>query len=187
MLEITRHAEERYVQRIMGYKEKPDIGVYIAQNKELIQERINKMVEFGEIIYKGKIKDDNFVNVYINDIWVILTDKKNEKVITIYKVDVITGDDEFNKLFVNKMKAKINDMTAKLNQTTRRNDTEKAVLREKIEDNKRKMREYETLIVELRNSNEAYSAVIENCDTGVHVMYSQFKQALEDLVSDRIF
>ena len=187
MLEITRHAEERYVQRIMGYEVKQDIGVYIAQNKELIQERINKMVEYGEIIYKGKIKNDNFVNVFIHDTWVILTDKKNEKAITIYKVEVIKDDDEFNKLFVNKMKAKMNDITAKLNQTTKKNDTEKAELREKIEDNKRKTREYEKLIVELKNLNEAYSSVIGNYDTGVHIMYSEFKQALEDLVSDRIF
>lgn len=187
MLEITRHAEERYVQRIMGYEEKQDIIGYIGQNKVLIQERINKMVDFGEIIYKGKIKNDNFVNVFIHDTWVILTDKKNEKVITLYNVEVIKDDDEFNKLFVNKMKAKINDITAKLNQITKKNDADKAELRDEIEDNKGKIREYEKLIAELKNLNEAYSSVIENYDTGVHIMYSEFKQALEDLVSDRIF
>ena len=47
MIEITKHAEERYVERIMGYSERGDIISYIAENKDLIAERLNKMVEFG--------------------------------------------------------------------------------------------------------------------------------------------
>lgn len=187
MYEITRHAEERYVQRMMGYADKGEIGVYIAKNQELIQERINKLVEFGELIFSGKIKDGNHLDFYVQDTWVVLLDKKKERVVTLYKVEIIKDDVEFNNEFVKKMKTKIKDLWIVIKQAMEHNEIEKAEFREKIENNKRRIREYETLVSELKDSNNAYACLIETLDTEVHISYAEYKQAIEDLVADRIF
>lgn len=187
MYEITRHAEERYVQRMMGYADKGEIGVYIAKNKELIQERINKLVEFGDLIFSGKIKDGNHLDFYVHDTWVILLDKKKERVVTLYKVEIIKADDAFNHEFVKKMQAKIKDLSIVIKQAMENNEIEKAEFREKIENNKRRIREYETLVSELKDSNNAYASLIETLDTEIHISYAEYKQAIEDLVADRIF
>lgn len=187
MYEITRHGEERYVQRMMGYTDKSEIGVYIAQNQELIQERIDKLVEFGELIFSGKIKDGNHLDFYVHDTWVVLLDKKKERVVTLYKVEIIKNDADFNQEFVKKMKIKIEDLSIVIKQAMEKNEIEKVEYREKIENNKRRIREYETLVSELKDTNNAYISLIETLDTEVHISYAEYKQSIEDLVADRIF
>lgn len=186
-MEITKHAQERYVQRVMGYTEKIEIASYIAQNEDLIADRITKMCEYGELIYSGKVKEGNFVNVYLHDTWVLLCDRKNEKAITLYKVDLITGNDEFNKLFVNEMKKKIDAINLDLLKAKDNCNNSKLELRDSIEFNTRRIKEYEQLITELKQLNSSYQSIIDHYDIEVHIIEQEYKQAVEDLVSNKIF
>ena len=187
MLEITKHAEERYVQRVMSYDDKQDIAVYIVQNKDLIAERINKMCEHGEIIYTGKVKEGNFVNVILMDTWVLLTDRKNEKVITLYRVELITDENEFNQLFVDKMKEKLDVIFIELEKAKITANDTKLDLRSKIDINKTKIKEFETSIAEYKKLNTAYEGYIEAFDADVHEIELRYRTAIEDLVSNKIF
>lgn len=187
MLDITKHASERYVQRVMGYTDKQDIALYIVQNKDLIHERINKMIQYGEIIFKGKVNNGNFVNVTIHDTWVIFTDRENSRVITLYKISLINSDECFNKLFIEKIKAKIHASSLKLEQLTQKNNDEKNELKIKIEKNKVKIKEFEALIRELKSSNDAYSSVIDTYDAELHIISTEIKHTVENLVSEKIF
>lgn len=113
-LELTRHAEERFVERNMGYSDKLEIAAYITKNKELIRNRVNKMIVYGEKLFSGRVNNGNFVNVIVHDTWVVMLDQGNKKVITLYRICLITEDEEFNKLFISKMRSKINEKTSKL-------------------------------------------------------------------------
>ena len=187
MLEITKHAEERYVQRVMGYTDKQDIATYIVQNKDLIAERISKMCDHGELIYTGKVKEGNFVNVILMDTWVILTDRKNEKVITLYKVELITDENEFNQLFVDKMKEKLDVIFIELEKAKIVANDTKFDLRDKIEVNKAKIKEFEASINDYKKLNTAYEGYIEAFDADVHEIELRYRTAIEDLVSNKIF
>ena len=186
-LEITKHAEERYVERVMGYTDKQEIASYIVQNKDLISDRIDKMFEYGELLYSGKVKEGNFVNVIINGTWVLLTDRKNEKLITLYKVDLISDDEDFNKLFVDKMLEKINSIKSNLeNHRDKYNEDIKST-RAEIESNKARIKQYEDLITKHRQVNNVLEDYIKVCDTEVSAIEHEYKIAIEDLVSNKIF
>lgn len=187
MLEITKHAEERYVQRIMGYTDKQEIATYIVQNKDKISERINKMFIHGELLYSGKVKEGNFVNVILMDTWVLLTDRKNEKAITLYKIELITDEEQFNQLFVDKMKEKLDGIFIMLGKAKVEASDEKARLRESININKRKIKEYEDLVLDLKNLNSAHEKYIETYDAEIHELELQYRTGIEDLVSNKIF
>ena len=93
---ISKHAEERYAERIMERDTKGDIAVFINEHKEKISTDINKMIEFGKKIYSGKSpqlsqKNNNkpyIVDIYLNGYWVIIVGKENNTVITLYNIDL---------------------------------------------------------------------------------------------------
>lgn len=186
-MEITKHAEERYTERLMDYSDKQDIATYIAQNKDLIAERITKMVNYGELIYEGKIRDGNYVKVILKDNWVVLLDRKGDKVITLYKICLIKNDDEFNKLFVAKMKEKISDIKSSQTKTKEQTSKKKQSYLDSINENKQRIKEYETLILELRKSNAAHQDEIDHMDAEVNCIDLELKHAVEDLVATKLF
>ena len=100
---ISKHAEERYAERIMSYEEKVDRSVFIAQHKDKIEKDLNKMKDFGQLLYSGKsLKDDKtIVDIYLNGTWVLLVDKNKDLLITVYKVD-LKVDEDFTKEYISK-------------------------------------------------------------------------------------
>ena len=172
-MEITKHAEERYTERLMDYTDKQDIAMYIAQNKDLIAERITKMVDYGELIYEGKIRDGNYVKVILKDNWVVILDRKD--------------DDEFNKLFVTRMKEKIFDIKSRQTKAKEQTSKKKQSYLDSINENKQRVKEYETLILELRKSNAAHQDEIDHMDAEVNCIDLELKHAVEDLVATKLF
>lgn len=51
---ISSHCEQRYAERIMNKDNKNDINRFIVENREKIKADINKMINYGELIYIGK-------------------------------------------------------------------------------------------------------------------------------------
>lgn len=187
MLNITNHAYERYAERVMDYDDKTSVQSYVFQNKEVITERINKMVEYGKEIYQGKIRDGANVIVVVKDLWVLLLDKKKDKVITLYKVEMIHGDDDFNKTFVDKMMVNIEALQLELEQRKSYADNSKKIFQEEIDNNNVRIREYQDLIKKLEVSNQSHKDEIEVWNIAVEENEMKIKHAVEDLIAKKIF
>ena len=75
---ISAHARQRFAERIMGKSDPLDVNLYIQTHGAKIEEDIAKMIEYGELIYTGKpvadTKNNNKTNVYLKDLWVVITD-----------------------------------------------------------------------------------------------------------------
>ena len=51
---VSKHAKERYTERIMEKATSNEINTFLVQNEDKIINNINKMIQYGELIYTGK-------------------------------------------------------------------------------------------------------------------------------------
>ena len=187
-MNITNHAMVRYAERIAGRDELIDINIYISQNKDKIVEDINKMCEYSEFIYSGRVgnRDNNAVNVYLSGTWVILTDLNNSRVITLYKVEFNIGE-EFNKQFINKILEKLEYDKKILEDQKSKVAEEKAAYEKIIKDNIDIINEYRGIIKRLERNNNDYEEVIKNIESEYAVAELAVKKDVENLVMKREF
>lgn len=176
-LTITQHCKERYAERIMSRDSKCDVAVYIAQNQEKIEEDINKMATYGEILYVGPLKDKNIVNVILNGTWVLLADKDIKKAITIYKIDFGLGE-EFNKSFVTKMKEKIAISKGHLKEVELGIEIQKRAYKDAIDECEKKIKDAKNMINTMTTQLNAYVDLLKTADAE--------KTEAEDLVRSHI-
>lgn len=162
---ISNHAQKRYAERIMGKDNNGDINRFIIENESKIQTDINKLIQYGEMIFSGKQsqKDgkSNIVDVYLRDCWVVLADNKNKNVITLYKID-LGLDDEFNKTYISKMMDKLNGCKEVLENIKQQVETESNTYREMIDDAETQIKEYRTMIKNLEELCVGYKTIIDN-------------------------
>lgn len=191
---ITRHAQERYAERIMKRDEKSDVAVYVAQHQSKIEEDINKMLEFGELIYSGilrdrtdeALRDKKEVRVYLCGTWVLLTDKTNQKVITLYKIDFHLGED-FNKQYVSLKMNSINEARTHLEAASKEYDEYKQQYKDIISTCEGKIAEYKNAISKLTNQKNAYQQLIENGDISVKEATDHLRERVIELVCKQEF
>jgi hypothetical protein len=168
---ISKHAEERYAERIMGKEGANNINRFIAENKEKISQDIHKMIRYGDLIFTGKQsqKDGkgNVLNVYIKDCWVVLVDNKSEVVVTLYKIDLGLGDD-FNKTYITKMMDRLNESKVKLEEIQLEVLKESTMYKELADDVEAQINEYKSMIKHLEELHNSYKNIIEN--SGVKVL-----------------
>ena len=161
---ISRHASERYAERIMG-KEDNDVNRFIVLNEDKIKTDINKLISYGELIYQGKQsqKDGkgNVVDVYLNGCWIVLVDSRAKNVITLYKIDLGLGED-FNKAYVSKMMEKLNTYKEVLENTKQQVQEESNTYREMINDAETQIKEYRSMIKNLEELSIGYKSIIDN-------------------------
>lgn len=162
---VSKHAKERYAERIMNKEDLWDINYFVNQNEEKIVKDITKMLEYGEVIYSGKQKDnkgrENTVDVYRKDCWILLVDKCTKNVITLYKVDLGCGDD-FNVEYVTRMVEKIHTAMDNVSKVQMEVLNESNMYREMIAKNNDQIAEYRTYIKNLEALNESYKQIIDN-------------------------
>lgn len=177
---FTNHILERFVERTMN-KVGNEAKQYLAQNNKFVKEKLLLLYNSADLLWSGKIKDHNFTHFYINkDGWIIVVDKEGKKLITVYKAD-LELDSEFNKLYVEKIKDKVNDvnnklLNAEIEMTTQKEENAKIIeqlqqenldLKEKIEYNNSKinslkqqddlaLKEYNILEKDLHHKIEKY-------------------------------
>ena len=162
---ISKHAEERYAERIMDKDNRNDINRFIVENREKIKTDINKMIEYGTLLYVGKQsqKDGkgNVLNVYWKDTWVVLVDIRAEVVVTLYKID-LGLDEEFNKAYISKMMEKLNGCKKVLEDTQLELQIESNTYRELINDAEAQIHEYKSMIKNLEEMCTGYKTILEN-------------------------
>ena len=149
---VSRHAMERYVERIMGKEELGDINRFIITNEDKIKVDINKLIYYGELIFTGRQsqKDGkgNVVDVYLKDCWVVLLDNRSRNVITLFKVD-LGLDDDFNKTYVAKMMEKLNASKQNLLEIQQKVKEEADTYKELITDAEIQIRDFRSMIKNL--------------------------------------
>ena len=184
---ISKHARERYAERIMEKDSAYDINKFIVDNEDKIVVDINKMIQYGTLIHCGKMyaKDgkqlNNNVEVHLNGLWIVLSDPKTHNVITLFKID-LGVDEEFHKLYTSKMMDKLN--TAKHNLLKAKEEVikENEDWRIKIVENTCQINEYKNYIKNLENLNAAYKSMMDNNS----VMVSQQEQEIIHIINTMI-
>lgn len=161
---ISAHAKQRYAERIMG-KEDTDINRFVTLNEDKIKTDINKMINYGQLIYSGKQsqKDGkgNIVDVFLKDCWIVIADSRIKNVITLYKIDLGLGD-EFNKTYISKMMEKLNANKEVLESVQRQVQEESNTYKEMINDAEAQIKEYRSMIKNLEELSIGYKTVIDN-------------------------
>lgn len=185
MFNISLHCQQRYAERIMDKNTTYDVNRFIVEHEEKIKTDINKMIEFGNIIYTGrqsqKTGKGNVVDVYLKDLWVILVDKKDKKVITLYKID-LGLDDDFNKAYVSKMIDKLNQSKENLEAAQRQVQEESDMYKKMIEESESQIREYKSMINNLEELCSGYQTIIDNNQVKV----TQVKMEVTDIMNTLI-
>ena len=187
---ISKHAKERYAERIMERATNNEIQTFIVQNEDKIISDINKMIQYGELIYTGKQtqKDNRTYNVevYLNGLWVVITDVKSKNVITLYKID-LGVDDEFNQEYVNRMMEKFNEAKENLDIVTleveKENDSYKTV----IEQNTAQINEYKSYIKNLEELNIGYKTIVDNNAVKIKMASTEVTDVLNKLIGKKEF
>lgn len=182
---ITNHALERYAERMAGKAEITDVRIYINEHKDDINERINKLINYGEMIFEGKIKDHNSSQIYYKDKWVVIVDPKNKNVVTLYKIDL--GDEEVNELFVNKMLEKIKREKDNLHNIKEETENKIAEYKQVIEDNDHEIKYSKKLIKSLEEINEGYNILIKNANLDIDKQNKKVVDLIETLIARKQF
>jgi hypothetical protein len=161
---ISAHAKTRYAERIMG-KEDTDVTRFVVLNEEKIKTDINKLINYGQLIYTGKQTQrdgkSNVVNVYLNGCWIVLVDSRIRNVITLFKVD-LGLDDEFNKTYISKMLEKLNAHKEILESVQQQVEAESNTYREMINEAEAQIKEYRSMIKNLEELCAGYKTIIDN-------------------------
>lgn len=162
---ISKHAKERYTERILEKSTANEIQTFIAKNEEKIVTDINKMIIYGDLIYSGKQtqKDGRSytVEVFLNGLWIVLADAKKKNVITLYKVD-LGVDDDFNNEYVARMLEKLKGAEKRKDEILEEIERENQNYRDMIDQNLVMINEYRGYIKNLEDLNSSYKTIMEN-------------------------
>ena len=188
---ISRHAAERYAERIMGKEDNVDINRFVTLNEDKIRTDINKLISYGDLIFTGKQSHkegkNNVINVYLNGCWIVLVDEKNKNmVITLYKVDLGLGD-EFNKEYISKMIGKLNECKENLHIVEEQVKTESNMYREMINDVESQIKEYKSMIKNLEELCVGYKTIIDNNCVKVSQANRDVVEVVNSLVGKKEF
>lgn len=186
---ISKHASERYAERIMD-KEGLNINTFVTLYKEKIDTDINKMINYGQLIFSGKQsqKDGkgNVIDVYLKDCWVVLVDNRSKNVVTLYKID-LGFDEEFNKLYVSKMMERLNTYKEVLENTKQQVQTESNTYKEMIADAEAQIKEYRGMIKNLEELCVGYKTIVDNNSVKVAQANKDVADVVNTLIGKREF
>lgn len=186
---ISNHAKQRYAERIMG-KEDIDVNRFITLNEDKIKTDINKLIQYGEMIYSGKQSQrdnkGNVIDVYLKDCWVVLVDNRSKNVVTLYKID-LGLDDEFNKAYISKMVEKLNGCKEVLESVQQQVQEESNTYREMIKDAETQIKEYRGMIKNLEELCTGYKTIIDNNCVKVSQVNRDVAEVVNTLIGKKEF
>lgn len=138
MINATKHARERYASRIKGVEKnaiKSNVVMYGAE----YEKDLNKMYDNSRLIYTGKFQNHNECNYRLADDIILVVDKQEQNLITLYRVD-FNFTKKINKSILQDLIQELNEREeawlsekAKAEETNNGLDNEKALLELNIE------------------------------------------------------
>ena len=187
---VSKHAKERYAERIMDKTTANEINTFLVQNDDKIVNDINKMIQYGELIYTGKQtqKDGRSYNVevYLNGLWVIIVDVKSKNVITLYRID-LGVDDDFNHEYVRRMMDKFNAAKENVELVTYEIEHENDSYESLIRQNTDTINEYKSYIKNLEELNAGYKTIIDNNNVKIRMADREAVEVLNKLIGKKEF
>lgn len=187
---VSKHAKERYTERIMDKTTANEINTFLVQNDDKIVNDINKMIQYGELIYTGKQtqKDGRSYNVevYLNGLWVIIVDVKSKNVITLYRID-LGVDDDFNHEYVRRMMDKFNAAKENVELVTYEVEHENDSYESLIRQNTDTINEYKSYIKNLEELNAGYKTIIDNNNVKIRMADREAVEVLNKLIGKKEF
>lgn len=187
---VSKHAKERYTERIMDKTTANEINTFLVQNDDKIVNDINKMIQYGELIYTGKQtqKDGRSYNVevYLNGLWVIIVDVKSKNVITLYRID-LGVDDDFNHEYVRRMMDKFNATKENVELVTYEVEHENDSYESLIRQNTDTINEYKSYIKNLEELNAGYKTIIDNNNVKIRMADREAVEVLNKLIGKKEF
>lgn len=182
---ISTHAKQRYVERLIGKDNKNDVSRFIVENEEKIKTDINKMIKYGSLLYIGKQSQKDgkgkVLNVYLKDTYVVLVDTSSNIVITLYKIS-LGLDEEFNKVYISKMVEKLNQRKKALEDVQSQVQNESDMYRRLIDETEIQIKEYKSMLKNLEELCVGYKTIIDNNIVKV----SQANKDVADVVNQLI-
>ena len=186
---ISKHASQRYTERLLNKEDNNEIQRFIIENEEKIKTDLNKMIEFGQLIYTGKTshKDcKNPISVFIKDTWILLADVKDKNIITVFRIDLGCGDD-FNNQYISKMMEKLDEKQHTPLGVQLEVDEESKMYSEMINDARSQINEFKCMINNLENSCEGYQTIIDNNKVKVTMATREVADVVNKLIGKREF
>lgn len=188
-MEISEHAKQRYTERIMDKSDKISVLTFIKTHEDKIQTDIDKMIEFGELIYTGAPTSQynkEPVDVYLSGTWVVIVDHKRQKVITLYSIDLGVGK-EFNEEYINKLLEQLRLAQGKYDEVRKQIDVSNEELNILVSDNEDAITNYKKLIKSLEEQNESYKDMIKTSKATLDVEENNVKEILARLIGKKVF
>lgn len=185
---ITKHARERYAERILNKKDKLEINRYVAENYDKIDKDILKMIVYGTCIYTGKnprkdkLGGTTQLSIYTTGAWIILVNPDKLDVITLFKID-LGFDDEFNSMYVDKLMKKFADSQIKVEETKEKVLIENEEIRKNMSENNDKIATYREYIKKLEEANNGYKAIMDANLIKVSEAEEELNAVLEKIVT----
>lgn len=186
---ITEHAKERYAERIMNKDSKTDIATYIAKHEEDIKVGIEKMIEYGELLYTGASLSQynkEVVNVYLRDTWVVIVDVKRNKVVTLYTIDLGLGK-EFNDLYIKRLLEQLEVAKSAYAECEQDIAASKSQHEDMIEENEDVIADCRRTAKSLEKQNEIYREMIQSLDTNLKLKENDVRNVVARLVGRKVF
>ena len=177
---LTQHVRERYTERIMGRDSKPEIQTFIAQHEDKIYDDIEKMIEYGQVIYEGRqvrSKDTKPCKYILRNDWLVVVNPQDKTVITLYKIDLGAGE-EVNKLYINTMMDKLELATERAAEKRMVLNNIKKGYEEGIETNQALIDEYRSKIKSLENQNENLRKLLEEEETNISIAEEEIRDII---------
>lgn len=183
---ISKHAYERYAERIMNRENVRDINIFIQKNSEKIETDIKDMIRYGAEIYRGRPHNGNTKQndcIYmLNGLWIVIIDMHDLKVITLYKIDLGAGKD-IDEAFRDSLVAKIAAAKEEVNEEIININNETSTYQQIIDDNNLLINEYKQNIKNLESINEAYSSTIIAANKRKAIAEDKVRSLVSSLVS----
>ena len=182
VLNITKHAEQRYAERIMQYDSKAKVEQYVAANHDVIRESLTKLLDSAEEIYTGSKGDKGELTVLITDRWALIVNKKKNNLVTLFKVQAVADDeDDFNDLYFAHMIGNIRARIREYETLTRETEDE---ITERVE---AQIKDHEQEIERLTRLRDSYQTIVDSLRDDVDSADMRVKHAVEDLVKAKVF
>lgn len=188
--QISRHAMERYANRIMDKDNKSDVNVFISNHAQKINEDITKMIEYGDLLYEGRsIKKEwqnAIVQIIMRDNWIVILDKNKQNVVTLFSLDLGVGE-EMNQLYRTKLLEKLQAAKDKFQEACKQIDIQEQTYKGLIQDNIDTITEYKKIVKSLEEQNQNYTGVIAELNTHRDLAEREVREIIGILTAKNIF
>lgn len=160
MINVTKHALQRYVERIKHPETEcnSDIEYLINANRSQYTQDLNKMFDQSRLIYTGRFNDKhNEVNFRKSDNIMLITDKADSKIITLYRIEFGFGREADMEL--------INTLVKNL-------DEAEEIYKDKLSIIKEEKDKYEAKRIIMKSELEEYKKTMKNLEQRIKALTS---------------